>query len=658
MSAESSSGKAPASGVIQLAAGQMDAIRRFPLAWCLFLLLFVICAVFILDDMDESVVLEIALGGLGSAAIGSLALSVLAEGRAFSGRLPGNADPVRLNILWKLAPGALLTLLVLTLFSFATTGQERAFLSMFLVPASLLLLVASLLRPGAAFPAARDEETDSPQDQIAGWKALLRHGPRGGESLLHWHCARRDLTAVFFAGLLSFLIMLGVFAAVAAVSFLLLENENFEKLYLIIFQFCSLLLFPSLAMSGLMKPGCSLEAAPETPAADEAFPGASALQTPAWLRVVTAFILLPLALAYMVILYLWLVQIMLFQEWPENGVGLFIAVYLAFGLAVHMACRGLARSGPGWLRLYHRFFPLAVLPLALALVLAAVQRIHAYGVTEPRYLLLLFTVWLLAVSVALLLRPVRQYLLPLSLAVLLGLASFGPWGARSLSLSSQKAEFVALLEEAGYLDPETGKLDISGEASAEVNRRLDDIFDFFRDRESLAELDSLFAGSEQGTVPDDLFSRRELSSPFVDQWLYLYGATPEVTDISGFERTFTISLHRTEEEPKVFEGTASLQLLPEQGRLLVTDASGTRTVSLDLDSLWDLDKPAPKEDGSEESTSRTLSENRSVLEGRADGFRVRLRLGQIIYQRSPGGKRKVENMQGNVYLVLPSTREE
>ncbi len=173
-------------------------------------------------------------------------------------------------------------------------------------------------------------------------------------------------------------------------------------------------------------------------------------QCPRALSVLISYVLVPLAIGYTAIVYAYLVRILALWELPSGQVATIVSSYAGFGLATYLVAWPLRGSGPVHVRLFHRYLPYALaLPLAL-LVVAAVERMTAYGVTEPRYLLGVLAVWLAsAIAILLVWQDRRLALLPLALAVLLTLSAFGPWGAANVSLQSQTGRLVSLLTDAG-----------------------------------------------------------------------------------------------------------------------------------------------------------------------------------------------------------------
>ena len=165
------------------------------------------------------------------------------------------------------------------------------------------------------------------------------------------------------------------------------------------------------------------------------------------------YLLVPLVLAYTLILYAYALKIALAMELPRGQVGHMVLGYGAVGtISWLVVWPSRDASGPLVRLFWRHWFWLTVVPLVL-LAIAIWRRIADYGLTEERYLVVLAGVWLGAL--ALLhglgrLKDIRWA--PGLLAALLLAGAAGPWGATGLSLRSQVAELRALLERAGAFE--------------------------------------------------------------------------------------------------------------------------------------------------------------------------------------------------------------
>ena len=218
-------------------------------------------------------------------------------------------------------------------------------------------------------------------------------------------------------------------------------------------------------------------------------------QIPWGLKVLAGYILVPLVLVYLVILYAYMAKIVVLWSLPQGQVATMTSAYATLGVATYLMIYPL-REQLALARLYHRWFFPALLPALGLLAIALWQRVSDYGVTEERYAVGLLGLWLF-VGVLLFSwrRTTRLILLPLVLSLFLGAASFGPWGAVEISTRSQLAELEQLLKANGLLaDGRVRKAETG--VSLETTKRISSIITYFTRAKRQAALAPLFADSD------------------------------------------------------------------------------------------------------------------------------------------------------------------
>ncbi len=237
---------------------------------------------------------------------------------------------------------------------------------------------------------------------------------------------------------------------------------------------------------GLAWPWITLAMAPEA-LADEPPEGG-----PRWIRFLAGTLLVPLVSAYMAILYAYGLLILFTWDLPRGNVASVVCGFAAVGAIAHLVAYRWRETGNPWLRLYCRHFP-ALLGVPIVLLGVAVgARIAEYGVTEARYLLILVLLWLVLIAAGFLTRRAGLPWVPLSLAILLFIGSHGPQGAFAVSMRSQTAILMDLLQANGML--------ADGEATAATapvsrrdRERIEAVLDYLISSEKRAALEVLFA---------------------------------------------------------------------------------------------------------------------------------------------------------------------
>lgn len=169
---------------------------------------------------------------------------------------------------------------------------------------------------------------------------------------------------------------------------------------------------------------------------------------PAWLKVFSQHVMLPLVAVYAAILWAYMAKIVVTGTWPSGWISYLVAGLAVAGifslLMVHP--ERLRRAG-SWIDRYALGFWVAVAPSAVMVLLAVWQRFQQYGVTERRYLLGLLALWLAATAVYRAVSRTREIKsIPLSLALLGTLSFVGPWSAYAVSERSQLGRIARILE--------------------------------------------------------------------------------------------------------------------------------------------------------------------------------------------------------------------
>lgn len=169
---------------------------------------------------------------------------------------------------------------------------------------------------------------------------------------------------------------------------------------------------------------------------------------PKGLKIFTQYILLPLITVYLVILYSYMVKILVQKQWPDGWVSYLVLCFSIAGILSLLLIHPVREDEKNkWIPVYSRFFYVAIFPLILLLFFAIKRRISDYGITEPRYFVLLLALWLLFIATYFLFSKSKSIkLVPLSLCIIALLSSFGPWGALSVSEKSQHRHLKELLQ--------------------------------------------------------------------------------------------------------------------------------------------------------------------------------------------------------------------
>lgn len=165
------------------------------------------------------------------------------------------------------------------------------------------------------------------------------------------------------------------------------------------------------------------------------------------LKVLLLYIVMPLIVAYTVILYLYFAKILITRQWPVGMVSHLVLWYALLSTFIMFIIYPL-RQANQWVRSFLSFVPKLVLPLLVMMFVAMGIRINAYGITENRYLVVVAGGWATcSMLYFLLFKEKKNVYLAISLAVVAILTVVGPWSSYSVAKYSQNARFGRLLEQ-------------------------------------------------------------------------------------------------------------------------------------------------------------------------------------------------------------------
>jgi Domain of unknown function (DUF4153) len=191
---------------------------------------------------------------------------------------------------------------------------------------------------------------------------------------------------------------------------------------------------------------------------------------PAGLRIITQYVLIPIVTIYLVILTLELGKVLLTRVWPSGWIGYLVTSAAGVGMLSWLLVYPLeTREGYAWVRTFTKGFYIALMPSIVMLWMALWKRVAEYGITEPRYFPIVFSVWLAAIALYYTTSRSRNIkVIPASLCALALLTFAGPWGAYTVSRTSQVNRLQRLLVrnellQNGHLHPATHDVSFADE---------------------------------------------------------------------------------------------------------------------------------------------------------------------------------------------------
>ena len=156
-------------------------------------------------------------------------------------------------------------------------------------------------------------------------------------------------------------------------------------------------------------------------------------------RILVQYILVPLVVLYLSILYIYLAKILFMFDLPKGNVSIWILVFCTLGILTILLAEPFRNMESNWLGKFAKIFYWLMLPLLVMLWIAICTRVLAYGLTESRALVLYLAIWLTFISLYNGFYKRRSLLaFPISLFIITFLYQWGgPLSAHSISFKSQ-----------------------------------------------------------------------------------------------------------------------------------------------------------------------------------------------------------------------------
>ena len=453
---------------------------------------------------------------------------------------------------------------------------------------------------------------------------------RGADDRALWDFNLLSWLSVLFGGVIAVGLGLGISATLGGLETLFsldVPSKFYEDTWIV----CMSVIWPWQTLAGI--PG-ECDAPP-------------AKAPPRWTEYVASWLLIPLALVYLALLYAFAAKSLAVWDLPRGTVGWLVGGFAAFGLAVWSASHPFRETGNRLARAYTRWFHYAlIVPVALLAVGVGV-RVAEYGITEKRYALILLTLWLGGIALyGILARPARLAVAPAAFAFMLIAGAVGPWGATSVSIRSQVAQLETLLAKAGILVDGRIRPD-EGLAGPDEVKRISSVVHYLR----RGGRDSLESWLEQaGAAPtgneDNAALLALMGLDYVEEWeeeggfSYSVGEATTI-DVSGFDIAHNLGFGDDSSAEVAVEGGPRFSVAIKDGAVTVTETGRPdATVSFDLKALAERLRPLDLNYNDPASTKAM------TLDAAANGLRARLYVEYLSGRRDGFGNNDIDYGSG------------
>ncbi len=204
------------------------------------------------------------------------------------------------------------------------------------------------------------------------------------------------------------------------------------------------------------------------------------------LEILLLYIVIPLLTVYNIILYAYFVKILITWEWPQDLVSHLVLWSSALSIGVIFLITPVLEQSK-IAKQFKFWFPKVVLPILIMMFMSIGIRIKQYGITEPRYFVVLLGIWITGIMIYYSLKkPLRNIIIPISLSIVVLISVYGPLSSFSMSIRSQNNRFNSILSNNNLMVD--NKIMNNNKTPKEVIIEVSNIITYFETNHSLSDI--------------------------------------------------------------------------------------------------------------------------------------------------------------------------
>ncbi|CAA7195580.1 DUF4153 domain-containing protein [Chryseobacterium potabilaquae] len=463
------------------------------------------------------------------------------------------------------------------------------------------------------------------------------------KELSFWQYNKNLFVNIFLTAIFTGVLTIGVELAILAIDklfdFKFHDNLYTNTFYILsIFGSCFIfLLFDEKGLSTLEKEG----------------------NYPNILKFFTQFILIPLLLIYVVILYFYSIKIVINWELPRGWVSYLVLAYSIIGILALLLVHPLKEeNAKSWVKIFSKAFYYTIIPLIVLLFVAIFTRILEYGYTEPRYFILILAIWLLSIlSYFILNKKSNIKFIPISLFVF-GIFSlvFPYLNAFSVTKRSQKSELQKILNENKLV--KEGKINFQKNITDAVANEIANKFEFLAQRKQQDFLSNLLEKEDQNSLAKNIASgnfwniQYDIQNKFIHKSDTQKASQYERLIINSEKQALEIETYRYFIEFPRYDLEAKSINTNDQFKI-IDDLSGHLSLKVILNSTKEVDLGPRIEQllKKYEGKTGTITVPEISMESDLGNYHIKLIFKNIIKEKNPYDK-NANIYYDNVYLLI------
>lgn len=436
-----------------------------------------------------------------------------------------------------------------------------------------------------------------------------------------WNFNRLLWTGAAVSFAISILLAVTLCAILGSIEYLFnLKDTMNRNLYGDSWLFCSMLFCPVFTLFWVPR-GFSFRA--------------GSFEIPAPLRFFIVWILAPLTIVYFLILYAYTGLILIHRELPKGNLAYMITGFGGAGMLLQLVAWPLREGGSKLLNFVLKYFYPALIVPVVMLFVSIGTRISEYGITEQRYAIVLVGLWFCAMVAAFIARreKLSPRLIPAVALVLAVVASFGPWGAVSVSGRSQLARLENLLVRHGLLV--NGQIVAAkGSVPFADQKNISSLIDYMRKTDRAPAIIPWFPKNPES---DNSFNSeaamRAMGLKYVGEWqerdngesVYLRGDDGQVTAVTGYDYVILQTLSTYGSANNTATGAIKVSASGSKGpiEIFFQLKDGILNVRIEGHGTFDFDLKSLVQNRIAEG-SPPYDDKPMVMDADKDGLRLRL----------------------------------
>lgn len=252
-----------------------------------------------------------------------------------------------------------------------------------------------------------------------------------------WEFSKTSIVQLVITFIFSLVLMLGLSLAVLSLDELFKVNIS-DKVYKNLAVICCGLFAPIYFLANVL---------------DENEKRKHKLEFNKFLNIMGLYILLPILAVYVVILYVYLIQIIAKWELPNGWVSWLVSALALGGFLSMMILYPLRLQSENKVVTYFsKYFPVIIFPLLILMTIGIFRRFDDYGLTINRGYVFLLNLWLYGICIYLFFSQSKHLKwIIISFSLIAFLSSIGPWSVFNVTKRNMINEINHILAENHFL---------------------------------------------------------------------------------------------------------------------------------------------------------------------------------------------------------------